>query len=107
VVDCTFMIAFMFPDGTDPADVGKYMNGLKRAQMELDFAPEKYRHYYANEIPERYRAKVDVRRFSTGERIVFLPYTEEVYQKTQAWIHERGIFEGETVLADYAGSVAA
>ena len=30
-----------------------------------------------------------MRRFSTGERIVFLPYTEETYAKTQAWIHER------------------
>ncbi len=107
VADASFMIAFMFPDGTDPADVEKYMNGMKRAQMELDFAPEKYRHYYANEIPERYKAKVDVRRFSTGERIVFLPYTEEVYAKTQAWIHERGIFDGEPPSADYAASVAA
>ncbi len=83
------------------------MNGMKRAQMELDFAPEKYRHYYRNEIPERYRDKVDVRRFSTGERIVFLPYTQETYEKTQAWIRERGIFEGQSPVPDYAASVAA
>jgi hypothetical protein len=107
VVDASFMIAFMFPVNVDPADVEKYMNGMKRAQMELDFAPEKYRHYYRNEIPERYRDKVDVRRLSTGERIVFLPYTQEVYEKTQAWIHERGIFEGNPPVANYAASVAA
>jgi hypothetical protein len=91
----------------DPADVEKYMNGMRRAQMELDFAPERYRHYYRNEIPDRYKDKVDVRRFSTGERIVFLPYTQEVYEKTQAWIHERGIFEGKPPVADYAAFVAA
>jgi NitT/TauT family transport system substrate-binding protein len=107
VVDCTFMIAFMFPTTTDDGDVAKYMNGMKRAQMDLDFAPEKYRHYYRNEIPERYRDKVDVRRFSTGERIVFLPYTEETYATTQAWMQERGIFEGEAPALNYAGSVAA
>jgi NitT/TauT family transport system substrate-binding protein len=107
VVDASFMIAFMFPMTVDPADVEKYMNGMRRAQMELDFAPEKYRHYYRNEIPDRYKDKVDVRRFSTGERIVFLPYTQEVYEKTQAWIHERGIFEGKPPVADYAASVAA
>ena len=107
VVDASFMIAFMFPVNVDPADVEKYMNGMKRAQMDLDFQPEKYRHYYLNEIPDRYKSKVDVRRFSTGERIVFLPYTEEVYARTQAWIHERGIFEGEPSAPDYAGSVAA
>jgi hypothetical protein len=48
-----------------------------------------------------------VRLFSTGERIVFLPYTQEVYEKTQAWIHERGIFEGNAPVADYAAVVAA
>jgi NitT/TauT family transport system substrate-binding protein len=46
VLDVSFMIAFMFPPGVDPVDVEKYMNGMKRAQMELDFAPEKYRRYY-------------------------------------------------------------
>jgi NitT/TauT family transport system substrate-binding protein len=107
VLDASFMIAFMFPPGVDPADVEKYMNGMKRAQMELDFSPEKYRHYYLNEIPDRHRSKVDVRLFSPGERIVFLPYTEEMYAKTQAWIHERGLFEGQIPKVDYAASVAA
>jgi hypothetical protein len=35
VVDTTFMIGFLFPEGVDPADIAKYMNGLKRAQMDL------------------------------------------------------------------------
>ena len=50
VVDTSFVIGFMFPSGVDPADVEKYMNGLKRAQMDLDCEPEKYKHYYLNEI---------------------------------------------------------
>jgi hypothetical protein len=50
---------------------------------------------------------VDVRRFSPGERIVFLPYTEEMYARTQVWIHERGLFEGGAPAIDYAASVAA
>ena len=106
IVDTSFMIGFMFPQSVDLADVEKYMNGMKRAQMDLDFEPERYRHYYLNEIPERYQSRVDVRRFSTGERIVFLPYTEAVYAKTQAWLHERGLFE-EQPMAEYAASVAA
>jgi NitT/TauT family transport system substrate-binding protein len=106
IVDTSFMIGFMFPQGVNLADVEKYMNGLKRAQMDLDFQPEKYRHYYLDEIPQRYKSSVDVRRFSTGERIVFLPYTEAVYAKTQAWLHERGLFE-ERPPVEYAASVAA
>jgi hypothetical protein len=83
------------------------MNGLKRAQMDLDFEPERYRRYYLNEIPERYKAAMDVRRFSLGERIVFLPYTEEMYRKTQAWLHRHGLFEEQAPVIDYPAFVAA
>jgi hypothetical protein len=47
-----------------------------------------------------------VRRFSTGERIVFLPYSEATFRKTQDWIHARGIFPERPPALDYAGSVA-
>ncbi len=107
IVDTTFMIGFMFPLHVDRGDVEKYMTALKRAQMDLDFEPEQYKHFYLNEIPDRYKSKVDVRRFSTGERIVFLPYTEQVFQKTQAWMEQRNIFEDKFVKLDYAEAVAA
>ena len=106
IVDTTFMIAFMFPHATAAADVEKYMNGLRRAQMDLDLAPEKYKHFYRNEIPERYRSAVDVRRFSSGERIVFLPYGEDAWRQTQAWIRDRGLFEEREPVVDYADAVA-
>jgi NitT/TauT family transport system substrate-binding protein len=106
IVDTTFMIAFMFPHGVAAADVERYMNGLKRAQMDLDLRPEDYKHFYLNEIPERYRSCVDVRRFSTGERIVFLPYGPEAYLGTQAWIRDRGIFAEQAPVVDYATAVA-
>jgi hypothetical protein len=54
---------------------------------------KRYKHFYANEIPERYKLRVDVRRFSTRERIVFLPYTDTTYSRTQQRLHERGLFE--------------
>jgi hypothetical protein len=38
---------------------------------------------------------------------VILPYGEEVYAKTQAWIRERGIFEAQTSVVDYATAVAS
>jgi len=106
IVDTSFMIGFMFPGHVEPAAIEKYMNALKRAQMDLDVAPEKYKRYYLNEIPERYRSMVDVRRFSTGERIVFLPYTQVTYERTQAWLHDRALFDEKPSL-DYAASVAA
>jgi NitT/TauT family transport system substrate-binding protein len=29
---------------------------------------------------------VDVRRFGPGERVVFEPYTREIYERTQRWM---------------------
>jgi len=107
VADCTFMITFMFPAGVALDDVEKYMRGLKKAQMELDLRPEKYKHYYMDMIPERYRSKVDVRNFAPGERVVFLPYTEQAFKDTQDWIHERGIFDHPPERVDYMTAVAA
>jgi NitT/TauT family transport system substrate-binding protein len=48
-----------------------------------------------------------VRLFSPGERIVFLPYTEAMYARTQAWLNERGLFDERPMVLDYAKSVAA
>jgi ABC-type nitrate/sulfonate/bicarbonate transport system substrate-binding protein len=106
IADTSFMIAFLFPQTTDEADVEKYMNALKRAQMDLDLEPEKYKHLYLKELPERYADRIDVRRFGPGERIVFLPYTERAYADTQMWMRERGIFEDAPEF-DYAESVVA
>ena len=95
VLDSTFMAGFLFNSDTDPEDVRRYFNGLKRAQMDLDFEPERYKHHYLREIPERFHPLIDVRGFGTGERVVFLPYTEEVYERSQRWMRERRLFEDE------------
>lgn len=96
VLDSTFMAGFLFGSHIDAADVEKYFAALKRAQMDLDFEPERYKHYFLDEIPERYHQLIDVRGFGTGERVVFLPYTSEMYERAQAWMRERDLFEDTT-----------
>jgi NitT/TauT family transport system substrate-binding protein len=93
VLDGTFMAGFLFSAGTDAQDVERYFNGLKRAQMDLDFEPERYKHYYLREIPERFHELIDVQGFGTGERVVFLPYTAEMYERSQRWMQEHRLFE--------------
>jgi NitT/TauT family transport system substrate-binding protein len=105
IVDTSFIIGFMFPATVDPTDVGKYMNALKRAQMDLDLAPERYKRLYLKSIPERYQSMVDVRRFSTGERVVFLPYTKAMYLQTQAWLRSHQLFETQPPSSNAARSV--
>ncbi len=105
IVDTTFMAAFMFDADTDADDVGKYFAALKRAQMDLDLAPEPYKHYYRREIPERFHDLIDVGAFGPGERIVFLPYTAEAYHQSQQWMRERGLFEPSESPRDFASAV--
>jgi NitT/TauT family transport system substrate-binding protein len=105
VVDSTFMAGFMFGSETDPEDVERYFNGLKRAQMDLDLEPERYKHHYLNEIPSRYHAGIDVQGFGPGERVVFLPYTEEMYERAQRWMQERGLFDERGAIPDYESVV--
>lgn len=107
ILDTTFMAGFMFGAGTDQLDVERYFRALRRAQMELDLEPERYKHYYLKEIPERYHADIDCRCFGPGERVVFLPYTAEMYERSQRWIQERGLFEEREAVPAYESVVQA
>ena len=95
VVDATFMIGFLVTGSqASKDDIGKYLAALRRAQMEIDLRPELYKHYHLRSVPEKYRDQVDVRAFGTGERIVFLPYTSEVFDATRQWTEARNLFSG-------------
>ena len=93
IVSTTFMMAFMFPADADRANVERYIRSLVRAQTDIDIEPERYKRYFMNEIPERFRDKVDIRRFGIGERVVPQPYTQAIFDKTQAWLRQRKLFD--------------
>ncbi len=97
VIDTTFMIATMLTGDPDMSDVGKFFRALKRAQRDIDLRPDLYTHYYLNEFPERFHSLMDTRRWGPGERIVFEPYTKELFDETSKWIADREIF-GQNVM---------
>src|SRR6476660_5805527 len=92
IIDTTFMIATLITGDPDPEDVRKFFRALRRAQRDIDLRPDLYTHFYKNEFPERYHARMDTRRWGPGERLVFEPYTKEVYDETFKWIADHGIF---------------
>ena len=105
IVDTTFMIATMIHGDPDPEDLRRFFRALKRAQRDIDLRPERYTHYYAKEFPARYHATMDPRRWGPGERIVFEPYTQEVFEETFRWIADHGLFtEGAMGSGQYAQS---
>ena len=63
------------------------------AQKDIDLRQELYTHYYRNEFPERFRDQMDTRLFGPGERIVFEPYSRQIFDESRGWIAERDIFE--------------
>jgi hypothetical protein len=108
VIDTTFMIGTMIHGDPDPEDLRKFFNALRRAQRDLDLRPDRYTHYYKNEFPERFHARMDTRRWGPGERLVFEPYTKEAHDETFEWIARRGIFrESEMGAGRYEESVVS
>lgn len=97
IVDTTFMMTANVAKDADLEDTRRYFRALRRAQADIDFMHQAYTHHYLKELPERFHAMVDVRRFGPGERIVFEPYTKAIYEATQAWVRERGFFDLESV----------
>ena len=97
VIDTTFMIAAMIKGEPDPEDVRRYFRALRSAQRDIDLRPERYTHYYKNEFPDRFHAVMDTRRWGPGERIVFEPYTREVFEESFDWIAQHRIFADDAM----------
>ncbi len=106
VIDTTFMMATSITGDPDPEDLRKYFRALRKAQRDIDLRPELYTHYYRKEFPARFLEQMDTRRWGPGERIVFEPYTKEVFEESFRWIAERRIFaEGDMGPGKYEDSV--
>jgi NitT/TauT family transport system substrate-binding protein len=96
VVDTSFMIGFLI-SGRDTAveDIEKYFRALRRAQRDIDLGHQQYTHYYLREMADEFKSLVDVRAFGPGERIVFEPYTREMYEWTHRWMAKYQLFGTE------------
>ena len=75
--------------------VKQYFAALRRAQSDIDLHTHRYTHYYRKEFPTRFHPIMDPRRFGPGERIVFEPYTREMYEGRAAVDDGTGDLRGE------------
>jgi hypothetical protein len=108
VLDTTFMMASMVNERAANADVVKYDNALRKAQRDIDLSPEAFTHYFEREMPERFRGLVDTRLFGPGERLVYEPYSQEVFDTTHKWVEDRGLFDAShNATGGYAESTVA
>jgi NitT/TauT family transport system substrate-binding protein len=97
VLDTTFMIGFLITGDSTDEEIDRYFRALQRAQRAIDLEPELSKHHFLKELPEQYHHLVDVRAFGIGERLVFEPYTREMFEKTRRWVENLRIFSEEQV----------
>jgi NitT/TauT family transport system substrate-binding protein len=93
LVDSTFIMGFLVREDTDAGDLERYFRALRRAQREIDLEPDRYKHFWLRELPDDLSERVDVRRFGPGERMVFEPYTREMYERTHRWMESWQLFD--------------
>ena len=96
LVDSTFIMGFLVAQDVDQGDLERYFSAIRRAQREIDLEPERFKHYWERELPDDLRALVDVRRFGPGERIVFEPYTRDMFERTHRWMESWELFDPST-----------
>ncbi|HMF96893.1 MAG TPA: hypothetical protein VKE96_21490 [Vicinamibacterales bacterium] len=106
ILDATFVIATMITGQPDADDLRKFFRALRRAQRDIDLRPELYTRHYLKEFPHRFHSRMDTRRWGPGERLVFEPYTREVFDETVKWIGEHGIFDAGAGACSYDRAVA-
>ena len=105
LVDTTFIMGFLISDDVDRAELEAYFRAMRRAQREIDLEAERYKPLWLREIPEDLLELADVRRFGTGERIVFEPYTREMFERTHRWMAEWDLFDATAAGEAYEDAV--
>jgi len=93
LVDTTFIMGSLVSEDSDREDLERYFKALRRAQREIDLEAERYKHHWLREIPDDLREGIDVRRFGPGERVVFEPYTREMFERTHRWMESWELFD--------------
>jgi NitT/TauT family transport system substrate-binding protein len=93
LVDTTFIMGFLVSEAAGEADLERYFRALRRAQAELDIDADRHKRHWRRELPDDLAEGVDVRRFGPGERMVFEPYTREMFDRTHRWLESWELFD--------------
>ncbi len=76
-----FLITFWVGPMISQDVLKAYFHALKRADEALSRDPEKYLHLWERNVPPALMGEYNYSRFGLGEKFVFEPYTEEMFQQ--------------------------
>ncbi len=75
-----FLITFWVGPNINRDVLNAYFRALKRADDTLSQNPEKYMHLWERNVPPALKGDHDYSTFGLGEKFVFEPYTEDMFQ---------------------------
>jgi NitT/TauT family transport system substrate-binding protein len=75
-----FRMTFWVAPDIEPDVLNRYFRALRKADEALAKQPEKYLHLWAHNVPPALAGDYDYTTFGLGERFVFEPYSEEMFQ---------------------------
>lgn len=75
-----FLITFWVSPTINPSVLNAYFRAIKRADEALAQNPERYTHLWERNVPPVIKGDYDYSTFGLGEKFVFEPYTEEMFQ---------------------------
>jgi len=108
LVDTTFMIGFLINGDATDEDLEKYFDALRLAQRDIDAEPELYKHHLLAELRPEFQPLLDIRKCGIGERLVFEPYTREIFERTHQWMLDRAIFPEQLIdVPDFDAAVVS
>jgi NitT/TauT family transport system substrate-binding protein len=107
IVDTSFIVGFLIGNETPPVALEKYFRAIRSAQRDIDVDPSPYKHYYLNHLKEPLKSLADVRAFGPGERIIFEPYTREMYEHAVKWMGSWDLNSEMGGAGDYEGAAYA
>jgi hypothetical protein len=101
------MIGFLLHPDANVDDIKRYFRALQRAQRDIDLEPERCKHYFLKELPEKYHQMIDVSGFGPGEPWCSSPIRRRCSSGPNRWMEEANLFrEVQSSGRDYDRSVS-
>jgi hypothetical protein len=88
-----FLVTFWVSPTIGQETLSKFFSALRRAEEALEHNPSQYLHLWERNIPPTLEGDYNYARFGRGEKLIFEPYSQEMFedamQFAQAWgLHE-------------------
>lgn len=99
-----FMITFWVHPQIPSEVLGSFFRALRRAEEALQRSPESYAHLWERNLPRGLEGDYDWSIFGRGERMIFEPYTEEMYETAIGFARQWGL--GDHITEDRYDALA-